>query len=30
MYGAGSIGEAFESYVKAVREGRFPGPEHAY
>jgi 3-methyl-2-oxobutanoate hydroxymethyltransferase len=30
MAGAGSVRAAFESYVLAVREGRFPGPEHEY
>ena len=26
----GSIAGAVEAYVKAVREGSFPGPEHGY
>ena len=30
MAGAGSVQGAFESFVLAVREGRFPGPEHEY
>jgi 3-methyl-2-oxobutanoate hydroxymethyltransferase len=30
MAGTGSIPGAFEAYVLAVREGRFPGKEHEY
>lgn len=30
MIGAGSIHEAVENYVKAVKTGEFPGPEHAF
>ncbi|MGQ0652272.1 MAG: 3-methyl-2-oxobutanoate hydroxymethyltransferase [Betaproteobacteria bacterium] len=30
MQGAGSIAAAIASYVKAVKEGSFPGPEHCY
>jgi len=30
MAGAGTIAGAFEAYVLAVREGRFPAPEHEY
>lgn len=30
MAGAGDIAEAVRHYVQAVREGRFPGPEHAF
>ena len=30
MADAGTIRGAFEAYVLAVREGRFPGPEHEY
>lgn len=30
MAGAGSVHGAFEAYLLAVREGRFPGPEHQY
>jgi 3-methyl-2-oxobutanoate hydroxymethyltransferase len=30
MDGARSIGEAFEKYVSAVRDGSFPGAEHEY
>jgi 3-methyl-2-oxobutanoate hydroxymethyltransferase len=30
MAGAGTVQGAFESFVLAVREGRFPGPEHEY
>ncbi len=30
MEGASSIDEAVSRYVAAVREGRFPGPEHCY
>jgi 3-methyl-2-oxobutanoate hydroxymethyltransferase len=26
----GSVGGAFAAYAAAVREGRFPGPEHGY
>jgi 3-methyl-2-oxobutanoate hydroxymethyltransferase len=28
--GAGSIHEAVENYVQAVKTGKFPGPEHAF
>jgi 3-methyl-2-oxobutanoate hydroxymethyltransferase len=28
--GAGSVQAALEGYVKAVRDGSFPGPEHAF
>lgn len=30
MAGANSVQGAFEAYRQAVREGRFPGPEHEY
>jgi 3-methyl-2-oxobutanoate hydroxymethyltransferase len=30
MTGAGDIAEAVRRYAQAVREGRFPGPEHAF
>jgi 3-methyl-2-oxobutanoate hydroxymethyltransferase len=30
MAGAATVQRAFESFVLAVREGRFPGPEHEY
>lgn len=30
MAGASSIHEAVENYVKAVKAGEFPGPEHAF
>jgi 3-methyl-2-oxobutanoate hydroxymethyltransferase len=30
MSGAGSVQGAFEAFRLAVREGRFPGPEHEY
>lgn len=30
MAGAGSIHEAVSNYVKAVKTGEFPGPEHAF
>jgi 3-methyl-2-oxobutanoate hydroxymethyltransferase len=30
MTGAETVKAAFESFVQAVREGRFPGPEHEY
>jgi len=30
MSGAGSVQGAFEAFLLAVREGRFPGPEHEY
>ncbi|MDX1380153.1 MAG: 3-methyl-2-oxobutanoate hydroxymethyltransferase [Xanthomonadales bacterium] len=30
MAGAGSVQGAFEAFLLAVREGRFPGPEHEY
>ncbi len=30
MAGPGTVQGAFESFVLAVREGRFPGPEHEY
>jgi len=30
MHGAASIDEAVSAYVKAVKEGRFPAPEHCY
>ncbi|HEX8874734.1 MAG TPA: 3-methyl-2-oxobutanoate hydroxymethyltransferase [Nitrosospira sp.] len=30
MSGAGSIHEAVTNYVKAVKAGEFPGPEHAF
>ncbi len=30
MVGSDSIGAAVRSYVKAVKEGSFPGPEHCY
>lgn len=30
MAGAGGIGEAVDRYVRAVREGSFPGPEHQF
>lgn len=30
MAGAGSIAEAVRRYVQAVRESRFPGPEHSF
>jgi 3-methyl-2-oxobutanoate hydroxymethyltransferase len=30
MSGAGSVQGAFEAFLMAVREGRFPGPEHEY
>jgi 3-methyl-2-oxobutanoate hydroxymethyltransferase len=30
MAGAGSIAEAFEAYVSAVRDGSFPAAEHEY
>lgn len=30
MAGAGSIAAALADYAQAVREGRFPGPEHAF
>ena len=30
MQGSDSIGAAVRSYVKAVKEGSFPGPEHCY
>jgi 3-methyl-2-oxobutanoate hydroxymethyltransferase len=30
MQGAGSIQAAVEAYVKAVRSGTFPGPEHSF
>jgi 3-methyl-2-oxobutanoate hydroxymethyltransferase len=30
MHGAASIDEAVSAYVKAVKEGSFPAPEHCY
>jgi 3-methyl-2-oxobutanoate hydroxymethyltransferase len=30
MAGAGSLKEAVEAYVRAVKDGSFPGPEHCY
>jgi 3-methyl-2-oxobutanoate hydroxymethyltransferase len=30
MDGAASIDEAVKAYVKAVKNGSFPGPEHGY
>jgi 3-methyl-2-oxobutanoate hydroxymethyltransferase len=30
MADAGSIGEAFASYARAVKDGSFPAPEHCY
>lgn len=30
MEGAGSLQGAIESYVRAVKDGSFPGPEHVY
>jgi len=30
MAGAASIGAAVEAYVKAVKNGSFPGPEHVF
>lgn len=30
LEGAGDLRAAFQSYVRAVREGRFPAPEHCY
>lgn len=30
MQGAGSIGEAIQNYVKAVKDGSFPAPEHCF
>jgi 3-methyl-2-oxobutanoate hydroxymethyltransferase len=30
MEGAPNIQAAVEAYVKAVREGTFPGPEHEF
>jgi len=30
MAGAPSIGAAIEAYVKAVKDGSFPGPEHVF
>ncbi|MGQ0546561.1 MAG: 3-methyl-2-oxobutanoate hydroxymethyltransferase [Betaproteobacteria bacterium] len=30
MEGAGSVAAAVASYVKAVKDGSFPGPEHCY
>jgi 3-methyl-2-oxobutanoate hydroxymethyltransferase len=30
MIGAGSIHEAVENYVRSVKMGEFPGPEHAF
>jgi 3-methyl-2-oxobutanoate hydroxymethyltransferase len=28
--GAASVGDALGAYVRAVKDGRFPGPEHSY
>jgi 3-methyl-2-oxobutanoate hydroxymethyltransferase len=30
MNGAGSIHEAVSNYVRAVKAGEFPGPEHTF
>jgi len=30
MTGAASIEDAVRAYVKAVKDGTFPGPEHSY
>lgn len=30
LEGQGSVGDALGAYVRAVKDGRFPGPEHSY
>jgi len=30
LTGTGSIHEAVENYIRAVKAGEFPGPEHAF
>jgi 3-methyl-2-oxobutanoate hydroxymethyltransferase len=30
LTGAGSIEEAVQNYIKAVKAGEFPGPEHKF
>jgi 3-methyl-2-oxobutanoate hydroxymethyltransferase len=30
LEGRGSIGEAIEAYVKAVKDGSYPAPEHCF
>jgi 3-methyl-2-oxobutanoate hydroxymethyltransferase len=30
LEGQGSVGDALGAFVRAVKDGRFPGPEHSY